>query len=128
MRVGIDIVEINRVERFMKRWHTFASHLCSGTEAVAAKELIGRGRAVFYAGRLAAKEAFLKATGCGLHDIESIGEISVVNKPSGEPGFELSGSAARLIARLGWREGQVSISHDGNYAVAVVVLISEDSC
>jgi holo-[acyl-carrier protein] synthase len=65
-------------------------------------------------------DAFVKALGgpSGL----SWQHMSVVRAPSGQPRLELTGAAADAVDRAGANRVHVSISHDGGYAVAVVIL------
>lgn len=64
----------------------------------------------FLMGRFAAKEAFLKANGKGLFEID-FKEIRIINDQNGMP---------HLIYR-GQEDFDVSISHDEDYAIAMVV-------
>lgn len=74
------------------------------------------------AARFAAKEAFLKALGTGLRDGLAWQQVCVVLDSLGCPSFELSGRAAELMAERGACKAHLSYSHDGDYAVATVVL------
>ncbi|AIC47998.1 holo-ACP synthase [Rhodoluna lacicola] len=71
------------------------------------------------AGRFAAKEAVIKALG-GEPGIEWHG-IEVGKESSGKPVIWLHGETAKLALRAGVRKLHVSISHDGDVAVAFVV-------
>jgi holo-[acyl-carrier protein] synthase len=71
------------------------------------------------AGRFAAKEAVIKALG-GEPGIEWHG-IEVGKESSGKPVIWLHGETAKLALRAGVRKLHVSISHDGDIAVAFVV-------
>ncbi len=64
----------------------------------------------FLMGRYAAKEAFLKANGKGLFEI-SFTDIEILNDESGAPHIYYQGK----------EEFDVSLSHDGDYAVAIVI-------
>ncbi len=76
------------------------------------------------AARFAAKEAFLKALGTGLRDGLSWQQIGVVRDQLGCPSLDLSGRAAELLAARGASRAHLSFSHDGDYAVATVILES----
>lgn len=75
--------------------------------------------------RFAAKEAVAKALGAPgnlrWHDCE------VLREESGAPRLGLSGTVAARAAELGARSWHVSLSHDGDSAVAFVVAESEGS-
>lgn len=74
------------------------------------------------AARFAAKEAFLKALGTGLRDGLTWQQVCVVLDVLGCPSLELSGRAAELMVVRGARKAHLSYSHDGDYAVATVIL------
>jgi holo-[acyl-carrier protein] synthase len=75
------------------------------------------------AGRFAAKEAVIKALG-GEPGLEWHG-IEVGKESSGKPVIWLHGETAKLALRQGVRKLHVSISHDGDSAVAFVVAEGE---
>ena len=118
---GIDIVDISRFERFVREnneslfLRLFTPHelaYCGGK----------RRSAQHYALRFAAKEAFLKALGTGLRDGLSWKDMEIVNDQLGKPELMLSGRARELFSELGLAKNFLSLSHDGNMAVAMVVL------
>ncbi|MDX2495495.1 MAG: holo-ACP synthase [Desulfuromusa sp.] len=74
------------------------------------------------AARFAAKEAFLKALGTGLRDGLAWQQVCVVLDPLGCPSLELSGRAFELMIERGAKKTHLSYSHDGDYAVATVIL------
>ena len=120
---GIDIVDISRFERFVaennsllfKRLFTVAEiEYCSARKR----------SAQHFALRFAAKEAFLKALGTGLREGLSWQDIEVVNDHYGKPDLQLSGGAELLFMSKGLTRCFLSLSHDGNCAVASVVLES----
>lgn len=75
------------------------------------------------AGRFAAKEAVIKALS-GNPSIEWHG-IEVGKESSGKPVIWLHGQTAKLALQLGVRKFHVSISHDGDNAIAFVVAEGE---
>jgi len=83
------------------------------------------------AGRFAAKEACLKALGLGLQGhgpSSSLREIEVASTPSGIPSLRLKGWIARIGSKRNVTQSTVSISHSGDYCIAMVVLLlSKDS-
>ncbi len=74
------------------------------------------------AARFAAKEAFLKALGLGLRDGISWQDVEVVRNDLGAPSLQLSGRAAEITRQRGIGRIHLSYSHDGDYAMATVVL------
>ena len=118
---GIDIVEISRFERFVRESNEallnrlFTLH---EREYCAARKW----SAQHYALRFAAKESFLKALGTGLRDGLSWRDMEVVNDPAGKPELKLNGRAAELFRLNGLTRSFLSLSHDGNFAIASVIL------
>lgn len=119
--LGIDIVETDRIRQVIERHgEQFLNRVYTPAE-----QAIGKIRASahhFYAGRWAAKEAAAKALGCGIGSECSFNEIEVVDSPIGVPSLVFSGSAARTAAALGARNVRVSITHEREYAAAVVII------
>jgi holo-[acyl-carrier protein] synthase len=119
---GIDIIEVERIARRVGK--------NSGLkEFVFSKEEISYCDAKafpfqHYAGRFAAKEAFLKAIGKGWDSGLVLNEIEVVNGENGKPAMRLSGQTEQKLASLGIRSIQVSISHLKSMATAIVILES----
>ena len=115
MSVGIDLIEIERIERALERRSGLAERVFSEAELAFAR---ARARpAVHLAARFAAKEAALKALGLGglrLHEVE------VVGGGDEAPRIELRGRAAVVADELGV-ELDVSITHARSLAAAVVV-------
>jgi holo-[acyl-carrier protein] synthase len=120
VRLGVDVVDIDRFRRALERTPTMAPRLfTSGERAYAGRQ---RDPVPRLAARFAVKEATMKALGVGLgafrfHDVE------VVSAAGGEPSLLVSGAAAELAARRGVRDWRVSISHSDLVALAVVVAL-----
>lgn len=74
-----------------------------------------------YAGRFAAKEAFLKALKTGWRGKITWQEIEVVSDEYGVPTFNITGEAARILSELGAERQHLSISHTTDHAVAQVI-------
>lgn len=112
---GIDIIEIERIERAVERWGTrFLHRVYTDTEI-----LHCRGRPQSLAGRFAAKEAASKALGVGIRGL-SWRDIEVVRGPRGKPVMKLHGKAAHIAEILGLTSFEVSITHSRTDAIAVV--------
>lgn len=121
---GIDIVDISRFERFVREDNQplFRRVFSQGENAYCATK---KRPAQHFALRFAAKEAFLKALGTGLSDGLSWRDMEVVNDPAGKPELRLYGRAEELFGQKGLSRIFLSLSHDGNYAVASVILEGE---
>ncbi|HEC35967.1 MAG TPA: holo-[acyl-carrier-protein] synthase [Anaerolineae bacterium] len=121
MVVGVDLVEVPRVERALARYgERFLERVFTSAEVLHA-----RGRAPELAVRFAAKEAVAKALGVGVRMLarDGIGwrEVEVLGDRRGRPEVYLYGRAAERAAELGLTEWAVSLSHTREYAVAFVV-------
>jgi holo-[acyl-carrier protein] synthase len=122
LRVGLDVVDIRRVSESMERFGPrFAQRLFSPEEIAYANA--GEGQtAERLAARFAAKEAAIKAfdlaeLGVGWRDIE------VCKLPNGGCRLALHGRAAAEVERLGVCDIALSLSHDGDFAAAVVTAL-----
>jgi phosphopantetheine--protein transferase-like protein len=77
-----------------------------------------RNRPENFAGRWAAKEAVSKVLGLGVRGVGWT-EIEILRLPTGAPSVKLHRRAARRAEQLGMGRIAVSISHEGEYAVAI---------
>jgi len=119
--IGVDLVDIRRIARAIQRWgERFINRVYTTQEINLSKhrpEL-----ASFLALRFAAKEAFSKAIGVGMRKGIRWRDIEVVHTTRGRPELSLKGEALRICQNEeigGW---YVTLSDDGDYGVAVVVL------
>lgn len=118
---GIDIVDISRFERFLQEGNDalFQRLFTPGELQYCSAKTRS---AQHFALRFAAKEAFFKASGLGLRDGMSWRDVEVVNNDLGKPDLNLQGRAAEIFADLALKRIHTALSHDGSYAVAMVVL------
>ncbi len=113
--IGIDLIEIERLERALERRPRLAERVFSEAEIAFAELRRRPGRHL--AARFAAKEAALKALGLGglrLHEVE------VEGGGDSAPRLRLHGSARETAERRGI-ELSLSLSHSRELATAVVV-------
>jgi holo-[acyl-carrier protein] synthase len=120
--VGIDMVEIARVERLLasKGDHALRKLFTDSERAYATS----RPRpALHFAARVAAKEAAYKALR-GTHRARAIGwrELEVILAEDGSPSLLLHGGAARRAIELGVTRVHLSLTHTASSAAAVAVL------
>lgn len=109
--IGVDIVEISRLDAALLRTPALASRLFAESE---------RGRPLrSLAGYFAAKEALAKALGGppGLRWTDAV----IRHGARGNPMLEVSGTVAAAAARAGVTDWHVSISHDAGICVAMVI-------
>jgi len=121
--VGVDIVEIGRIERVMARWgERFLERVYTEEERDCCQN-----RAPELAVRFAAKEAVMKALGTG---IKGVGwrEIEVLSNRNGKPLVYLHGGAQQNARGLGLGELAISLSHSRDYAIASVIGGSSEGC
>ena len=123
---GIDIVNIERVERMMNRWGNHFLH-----RVFTEKEILWcqkRSRpSECYATRFAAKEAFLKAIGWGLRYGIQWTDIEIGNDVLGKPSLSFHRKAKEVLESLRIRKSLLTLSHDRPYAVAHVLLEGTDN-
>lgn len=82
----------------------------------------GVGASASYAGRFAAKEAFLKALETGWRGKITWQDIEVVSDQDGVPRLKITGEAGKILSERGAAKAHLSISHTGEYAIAQVIL------
>ena len=126
--IGVDLV---CVSAFAELLADNASHFKRATfthdEVTYCEAAVSRQPAQHFAARYAAKEATLKAldTACAVAGIEhpalSLLEIEVTRDGKGRPSLLLHGKALALLKTLALRP-LVSLSHDGDHAIAFVTL------
>jgi holo-[acyl-carrier protein] synthase len=115
LKVGTDLVAIARIERALRRFGPrFTARYLRADEHIPQ-----RTPAASYAGYWAAKEAIAKALGCGIGSELNFHDIHLKKDARGAPSFTLSPEASR---RFPLRQSSLSISHDGGFAIAVVIL------
>ena len=118
--LGTDMVAVSRVEEILSRHQDRFLHRVF-TRAEQA-ECLGRARpATHLAARLAAKEAAMKALGTGWGQGVRWQDIEVQSNGKTPPALRLAGQAKQRAEACGIRQALVSLSHDGDYAIAVVV-------
>jgi holo-[acyl-carrier protein] synthase len=114
--IGVDIVEIERVESAIKRGRErFLNRIYTEAELRTCQD-----RFPSLASRFAAKEAVMKVLGTG-----GIGvgwrEIEIITGDDGKPSVKLYGKALNKAAELNIKEISVSLSDSKQHAVAVAI-------
>ena len=119
--IGIDIAEISRFEKAYAR---FGQRFCAKilTPEELSRVSAARDTARYLAMRFAAKEATSKALGTGFKQGIAPRQIGVAHAPSGKPSLVVHGHAKALFAQEGIIASHVSLSDDGGFAIAYVVL------
>jgi holo-[acyl-carrier protein] synthase len=120
--IGIDLLEIERLERALERRPRLAERLFTTGERSYASARARPGQHL--AARFCAKEAVAKALGLAAW---SFRDIEVVSDPThpGAPAVRLHGAVAERAAKLAVRV-QVSLTHTSREAGAVAILSADD--
>ena len=117
--VGVDVVHVRRMERW-RRVPGLLERYFHPQELAAALSR-GSGADLSLAARFAAKEAFGKALGTGLAGIV-LKDIMVINQHNGRPDIMVLGTARAALERSGANRLHVSLTHERDNAIAMVVL------
>lgn len=111
--IGIDIVELDRIQAGIDRSGNFAKRLLTEREHTHFLELSAHRQVEFLAGRFSAKEAFSKALGTGIGTQLSFQDIEILPDEKNKPVVRTEKFSGRV---------HVSISHSRAYAVSQIVL------
>lgn len=122
--IGVDMLEIDRMERVLARRPNFARRVFTDEERAYCERCARP--AEHYAARFAAREAVVKALGTGFADGVGYRDVSVGRDESGRPRALLSGRAAEVAREKGIREIALSISHTHDVAVANAIAVTDD--
>jgi holo-[acyl-carrier protein] synthase len=118
--IGVDLVHIPRIRQAIERWQErFLDRVFTPDEVAYARRR--RDPAEHLAARFAAKEATLKALGTGLSMGIRWREVEVRRARGERPRVALSGRLADVGAARGVRALHLSLTHDGDYAMAQVL-------
>ena len=122
---GTDLIDVRRIERALARFgHRFAQRVLVDDEY---QRFCAHARPAHYlAKRFAAKEAFSKAMGTGIHFPVNWHNVSVANERSGRPYLKFSQPLATLLEQRGISRAHLSLSDEVEMACAFVVLEGKD--
>ncbi|SPF44973.1 Holo-(acyl-carrier-protein) synthase [Syntrophobacter sp. SbD1] len=119
--IGIDLVKVDRLKQILDRWGErfeirvfteFEREYCSAR----------RNRTGCLALRFAAKEAFVKALGLGMRHPVLWKDIEVRPDTLGKPEISLTPGALEYCTQKGIRSWHLSLTDEGDYGAAVVVI------
>ena len=114
--IGIDIIEIQRIEHAILTWQdSFLKRIYTMNELTKYRYITSS-----LAARFAAKEAVMKALGTGNKGL-NWRDIEVLSDADGAPLIHLHGRAKEEAKKIGVKEFSVSISHNKQQAIALVV-------
>jgi holo-[acyl-carrier protein] synthase len=114
--IGIDIVVISRIENIINKF---------GKKAL--NKFLTKEEEKFFkttssiAGAFAAKEAFSKALGTGIGKECNLKDIIILKNNKNKPYF-----SEKTLEKFNIKQADVSISHDGGFAIAAVIIFKEN--
>jgi len=117
--IGIDMIEVKRMERWLDKSSLLKRYFNPQEITLAFSRK--KSAAQTLAARFAAKEAFGKALGTGLAGIE-LKDIIVINSDNGKPDIKLTGTAENKFEKSGANKVHLSITHERENAIAMIVL------
>ena len=117
--IGTDIAKVSRFEKWANNT-ALITRFFNEAEQWHGKPGV-QGACEHYAARFAAKEAFAKALGTGFKDF-SLKEICVKNSTTGKPELFVYGNALEAKNRNGADKIHLSLSHESEYTIAMVIL------
>jgi holo-[acyl-carrier protein] synthase len=124
--IGTDIVSIERIERSLQRFgERFVKRVLTPAERIRFDATLAK--ASHLAKRWAAKEAFAKAIGTGIHAPFTWQSISVGRDARGKPGIVPGDAMKKHLDALGVTAAHISLTEDAGVAVAFVVLEGKES-
>lgn len=120
LSIGVDVVEVDRLARTLSAEPEIARDLFTDSELASSRST--RSAHAYLAACLAVKEAYLKATGLGLHEGLLFTDIEVITDAAGASGLRLRGRLRALAGDVDAVECRVSSAFNEHLACAVVAL------
>ena len=119
MECGIDVVKITRMEKLSQNPLFFEKYFTDEeVEYIQSKS----NKIETFAGLFACKEALLKALGLGIGNGIDLKDINIKHNNS-KPQVEVSAKIDYYLSKVGCSQISVSISHDGDIAIAMCILM-----
>ena len=123
MKVGIDIVRIDRMEKLLSRRNENSLlRIWTKKELDESRDKNGGYKADTLAAMFSCKESVAKALGTGFAQGVGPSDIEVSHRTSGEPYVTLHGEAKAYMESLGYKNLSVSLTHSDENAAAVCVM------
>ena len=117
--IGLDVVHVSRLSHWQGKKGLFERFF--HPDELQVFETRGASAYLSLAARFAAKEAFGKALGTGLAGI-TLKNIRVTNNHNGKPYMTLFGDALEAFNKTGATEIHLSLTHESDNALAMVVI------
>jgi holo-[acyl-carrier protein] synthase len=118
VKVGVDLIEIERIRRALERYPRFRDRCFTPAEQAYCDSRPHPAES--YAGRFAGKEAVGKALGFGVARAFAWRDVEIVGRP--KPSVTLSGRVARWAQSRGAGPIDLSMTHSRELANAVAIL------
>ena len=118
MEIGCDICAIKRMEKWVNNTAFLTKHFTEYEINYINSKV---NKADTMAGLYAAKEAVVKALGVGLGNRIALKEIEITHEKNGKPKVEVNHKIMNLLINISCEEIKISISHDGEYAIAYCI-------
>lgn len=112
MRIGTDIIEIERIQQAVERQPRFPARVLSPDELALYNSFQPERQMSFLAGRFSVKEAYGKALGTGIGKVGFL-DISILPDVMGAPYLDKAPIIEGVL---------LSISHSRDYATATVII------
>jgi holo-[acyl-carrier protein] synthase len=119
VRVGLDVIEIERISVALDRYATFRERCFTEAERDYCESRPNP--AQHYAARFAGKEAVGKALGFGVARAFAWKDVEIAGRP--KPDVRLSGRAAEWAQGVGAGPIDLSLTHSRELAAAVCVVV-----
>jgi len=118
VRVGLDLIEIARIERTLSRYPAFVQRVFTEAEREYCESRPNPPQ--HYAARFAGKEAVGKALGFGVARAFAWTDVEIAGRP--KPSVRLSGRVAAVAASIGAGSIDLSLTHSRELAAAICVV------
>ena len=119
--IGTDVVSIERIQGVLDRHgERFVNRVLTPEERVRYQRT--KAKASHLAKRWAAKEAFSKAIGTGIHAPFTWQSITVGRDPRGKPLVIPNETMKKYLVQIGVAHAHITLTDDAGVAVAFVVL------
>ena len=118
--IGTDLCAVSRMDKAIQKTHFYERIFLEEERTYLERKKNAKAQSA--AAMFAAKEAVAKALGTGfIHGIMPW-TIEVTHEESGAPGVQLHGAAKEKLDAIGGQSVHLSLSHEGDMAMAFVVI------
>lgn len=120
MLVGIDVLDVVRMEKFVQNEHFLEKYFTPYEIEYVTKN---NRQTLSLAGIFSAKESFLKALGIGIGGGINLNDIEVRHEESGKPYLQVISSKGQIMLKtMNVTDIQISISHSDEMATAICMI------